>query len=209
MRPAIFLASALALSAVTQSQVSKSEVPPIQRSAFAKQIDSTFEMLERDFSLWPEKLQYEQVSACKKTVREMLEAIRSDEDARYFTSKMAEQLAAGDKFRFFEYYLLWIGHRAIEKHPIQELRTWDALATKITAAKNLTPHDELNSEIAAFGIETMLVVFPYADPSPIGNEGVIDWTRWQAMEKWYRTSRNRFKFSTSEGTFILEDPTEK
>jgi hypothetical protein len=162
---------------------------------FRRAMSAKFDRLERDFSTAPDPLPYEHVRDCKRLVREdILMSCRTDADAKVFVDLAPDRIRQGKTFRYFEYYLLWLGARAFEAYPPQDLRFWDALATKIDACEHAPGNTEVNNEVAGMAASVMVdIAFEYPGPSHY-KDGVIDWAGWRKFADWYRANRATLVF---------------
>jgi len=190
--------------------------------AYGNRVQVTLRQLRTEYSKFPLFSDSEQevdgesddheeqwIRTCKKTVVALLETADSPEKHRILSDAFTEALTESDRFRFFEYYIVWRAHRLICVAPPKDKKALFQLANKIDNRRKVAMPRDVRGELCAMTIELLLELVEYEDPAmfnPRKGEYWVNWTKWKAFRDWLDRNRERIVFDEKKKQFVVPTP---
>lgn len=135
------------------------------------------------------------VSKMKEKVRGLIADADTPARRAALASEMGNALGESDTFRFFEYYLIWLGGDLLKVSRTPDVLLF--LAHKIDNRDKIaaTAGKEIQAELCVMSIEIILDSCDYKPPKPIVRaEHIVDWTEWRALANWIEKNSARLQF---------------
>jgi hypothetical protein len=169
---------------------------------FKQLVDRAMVEVEAKYAAFPGKdPKGEQVFGCKKAIRALLEKCDSADKTQVLADRFAAALCKSDRFQFYDYYVLWLGHRVLQSSPPKDKQWVLQLATKIDRRGEVKLHKDIQHELCAFCIEMLQsVVVPRARVEVGGGE--INWKQWEEFSKWLSEHREKLQFDGKRKVFV-------
>lgn len=170
-------------------------------------LEANFSEFEADLE---PKLRYDRVKEVKKLVRAMLVAADSDEKRRELAGLMVASMQKSQRFQFYDYYYLWLGHKAFKfATPENAKDLLYCLVDKVDKRDEvdlLKNHADIRNELCGFAIEVIQTLVDYPQAPQFVRDGKIDWEAWRRFANWLAKNRQGLKFDATAGRLVVPSP---
>lgn len=129
------------------------------------------------------------VQQTKRQARTLIMGADSPAKKAVLSRELVDCLAESKRFRFFEYYIIWLASDLLKDSDKKELLY--TLRDKIDSRDDLTgkADAEVISEVCGMSIEVILALCDYSASEPIVSDGAVNWKRWDDLSSWLERHR--------------------
>ncbi len=192
------------LAAVFTTVMSMVTVADDTNDNYSARVQQEIERLEKDYVKFQKKPPYRRIKNCKEIVRGLLESADTAEKQRILAQHFCTSMAKSKRFRFYDYYVLWLGRGKILQYA-QDKKVLLSLVAKVNSRDLIDVDKEIRLELCAFAINDLMamVTYPRTEEIVALSKLEFDSEKWEDLSEWIKDNYCALQFNEKEQRFFI------
>ena len=171
---------------------------------YSARVQQEIERLEKNYVKFQKKPPYLRIKNCKEIVRGLLESADTAEKQRILAQQFCTSMAKSKRFRFYDYYVLWLGRGKILQCA-QDKKVLLSLVNKVDSRGLIDVEKEIRLEMCAFAINDLMAMISYPGAGEIVALPKLEFDseKWEDLSEWINDNYCVLQFNEKEKHFSI------